>query len=88
MSDLMHENIAILNGEVWESPGQVRGIVQWLDDDYWILVSEPHASADGGSKMVVLDNGDGPMFLSQAGLYGYLTRNGWRKIPARAALID
>lgn len=82
----MNEEVQLLNGEVWESPLGVRGIAQWLDDDDWVLLSEPHSSGIGTTRMEALPHGGGAICFSQAELSAWFLRNGWRKVNAKVAL--
>jgi len=82
----MKEEVQLLNGEVWQSPAGVRGIAQWLDDYYWVLLSEPHDSGYGGTRMEAMPHPEGVYFFTHAELYDYLVRNGWKKIDAKCSL--
>lgn len=86
MGAKMNTEVQLLNGEVWESPAGVRGIAQWLDDYYWVLLSEPHDSGSGGSRMEAMPHNAGVYFFTHAELYDYFMRNGWRKCNAKIAL--
>lgn len=86
MSAMMNEEVQLLNGDVWESPMGVRGMAQWIDEDDWILLSEPRASGYGGTRMEALHLSSGACRFTQSELYDWLQRNGWRKSNARIAL--
>lgn len=82
----MNEDVQLLNGEVWESPCGVRGIAQWLDDYYWVLLSAPQDSGYGGTRMEPLKNGDSVYFFTHGELHDWLTRHRWRKVTAKVSL--
>jgi hypothetical protein len=83
----MNEEVQLLNGEVWESPLGVRGIAQWIDDDFWVLLSEPKDSGDGGTRMEALQHSEGVYYFTHAELYAWLVRSEWRKCEAHVALL-
>jgi hypothetical protein len=80
------EDVQLLSGEVWESPAGVRGIAQWLEDDSWVLLAEPHVTGYGVARMDVLPHSSGAICFTHAELFAWFDRNGWRKINARIAL--
>jgi hypothetical protein len=82
----VQENIQLLNGEVWESPAGVRGMAQWLDDYYWVLLSVPQESGYGGTRMEAFKDGERVHFFTHGELHEWLQRNQWKKIDARIAL--
>ena len=85
MSTMMNEQVQLVNGEVWQSPSGVRGMAQWIDDEYWVLLSEPR-SCHGGTEMTALPNRAGRFWFGHAELYHWLLRNQWRRCDARIAL--
>lgn len=81
----MSAKVQLVNGEVWQSPLGVRGLAQWINDDYWVLLSEPR-SCHGGTEMATLEHSPGICWFSHSELYYWLVRNGWCRCNARIAL--
>lgn len=84
----MNEDVQLLNGEVWQSPMGVKGLAQWLDEDFWVLLREPKDTGDGGTRMEALQHSAGVCYFSHAELYQWLQRNGWQKINSRITLQE
>lgn len=73
----------IRNGEVWQAPWPVcfRGIVQYITDDRWMLLSTPSKAAHGGSCMMPHSDPDPPhqIFYTKTELTARLERFKWTR---------
>ena len=79
----------LVNGDVFRSPSEMLGVVQWISEDMWVLLGEPHVSGGQSSAVVVSDpNGSGRVFYTQEEMATRLVVGGWQREPGCVLIIQ
>lgn len=88
MSPITHEQLR--SGTVWETkfPQLWKIIVQWIDSDEYILLSEPDAASHGGTSTVAHRTKDGKIILNAEEAVAFLTKMEARRVSEKLVLCE